>query len=78
MISQHYLEGDLSEGAILLPNTLLGPDPQQTRPYLKALSLAFFNRHLMGQTAMNEVLSQSYLDSLGIDLFRSTIVKDLN
>lgn len=73
-----FLEGDLSEGAIPLPDTLLGPDPQQARPYLKALSLAFFNRHLMDQTTMDGFLSQSYLDSLGTDLFRPTIVKDLN
>ena len=73
-----FLEGDLSEGAIPLPNTLLGPDPQQARPYLKATSLAFFNRHLMNQTTMDRFLSQSYLDSLDINLFRPTIVKDLN
>ena len=73
-----FLEGDLSEGAIPLPSTLLGPDPQQARPHLKAISLAFFNRHLINQTAMDGFLSQSYLDSLDTDLFRSTIVKDLN
>ncbi len=71
-----FLEGDLSEGAIPLPSTLLGPDPQQARPYLKALSLAFFNRHLLNQTAMDSVLSQPYLDSLGTDLFQLAIVRD--
>lgn len=72
-----FLEGDLSEGALPLPTTLVGPDPQQARPYLKALSLAFFNRHLLDQTAMDNFLSQPYLDSLGTDPFQLTLVQAL-
>lgn len=70
-----FLEGDLSEGALPLPTTLVGPDPQQARPYLKALSLSFFNRHLLNQTTMDSFLSQSYLDSLGTAPFQLTIVQ---
>lgn len=73
-----FLEGNLTEGAIPLPSTLLGPDPQQARPYLQALSLAFFNRHLMGQGDAEGFLSQPYLDSLGTDPFQLTIVRDLD
>ncbi|MEM7795174.1 MAG: hypothetical protein AAF579_12095 [Cyanobacteria bacterium P01_C01_bin.118] len=73
-----FLEGDLSEGALPLPTTLVGPDPQQARPYLKALSLSFFNRYLLNQTAMDSFLSQPYLDSLGTDPFQLTIVQQAN
>ncbi|MEM9008774.1 MAG: hypothetical protein AAGE59_35345, partial [Cyanobacteria bacterium P01_F01_bin.86] len=73
-----FLEGDLSEGALPLPTSLIGSDPQQARPYLKALSLAFFDRYLRNQTAMDSFLSQSYLDSLGSDPFQLAIVKTLD
>ena len=72
-----FLEGDLSEGAIPLPDGLLGPDPQHTRPYLQALSLAFFNRHLLDQTDMEGFLSQPYLDSLGTDPFQLSITQTI-
>jgi predicted dienelactone hydrolase len=73
-----FLEGNLTEGAIPLPSTLLGPDPQRARPYLQALSLAFFNRHLLGQSEAEGFLTQPYLDSLGTDPFRLTIVRELD
>ena len=72
-----FLEGELSEGALPLPSNLLGPDPQQARPYLQALSLAFFNRHLLDQTDMDSFLSQPYLDSLGTAPFQLVIVQTL-
>ncbi|MEM9008225.1 MAG: alpha/beta hydrolase [Cyanobacteria bacterium P01_F01_bin.86] len=72
-----FLEGDLTEGALPLPSALLGPDPQQARPYLSALSLAFFNRHLLGQIDAERFLTQPYLDSLGTDPFQFTIVRNL-
>ena len=71
-----FLEGDLTEGALPLPGALLGPDPQQARPYLKALSLAFFNRHLLGQIDAEGFLTQPYLDSLGTDPFQFTIIRN--
>ncbi|NEQ49946.1 MAG: alpha/beta hydrolase [Leptolyngbya sp. SIO3F4] len=73
-----FLAGDLSEGAIPLPSALLGPDPQQARPYLKSLSLAFFNRHLLDQTEADTFLSQSYLESLGTTPFQVTIFQNSN
>ena len=73
-----FLEGDLTEGALPLPGALLGPDPQQARPYLKALSLAFFNRHLLGQIDADGFLTQPYLDSLGTDLFQFSIIRNLS
>ncbi len=71
-----FLQGNLTEGAIPLPSNLLGPDPQAAQPYLKALSLAFFDRHLRDQTRAEGYLSQPYLDSLGTDPFRFAIVRD--
>ena len=70
-----FLEGDLSEGAIPLPTSLLGPNPQQARPYLKSLSLAFFNRHLLNQTEADSSLNQVYLNMLGTMPFQVTIVR---
>lgn len=72
-----FLEGDLSEGAIPLPSDLLGPDPYLARSYLKALGLAFFDRHLLDQTSAEKFLTQSYLDSLSTDPFNLTLVRSL-
>lgn len=70
-----FLEGNLNEGALPLPERLLGPNPQLARPYLKTLSLAFFNRHLREQTEADGFLTQPYLDSLGDAPFRATLVR---
>ena len=71
-----FLQGNLTDGAIPLPSNLVGPSPQQARPYLQALGLAFFNRHLRGQTDAEGYLSQPYLDTLGTEPFRFSIVRD--
>jgi len=71
-----FLEGNLNEGALPLPERLLGSDPQLARPYLKALSLAFFNYHLLRQTKANGWLTQPYLNSLGTEPFRITLVRN--
>ena len=73
-----FLGGDLSEGAIPLPSSLLGPDPQLAQPYLKALSLAFFDRYLLDNSEAQGLLTQTYLDSLGIDPFQIAIVRNYN
>ena len=70
-----FLEGDLTSGAIPLPSTLLGPDPLQARPYLEALSLAFFNRYLQDQSEAERFLTQPYLDTLGANPFQLSIVR---
>jgi len=72
-----FLAGNLSEGAIPLPEGLLGPDPQQARPYLQTLSFAFFNRHLLSQTDMDHFLSQTYVESLETDAFQLAIIRNL-
>lgn len=72
-----FLEGNLTEGAIPLPSTLLGPDPSRARPYLQALSLAFFNRHLLDQPDAESFMTQPYLDSLGTEPFQLSIVRSL-
>ncbi|MDA0268374.1 MAG: alpha/beta hydrolase [Cyanobacteria bacterium] len=71
-----FLQGHLTEGAIPLPSRLLGPNPRPAQPYLKALSVAFFDRHLRDQTSAEGYLTQPYLDSLGTDPFRFAIVRD--
>jgi predicted dienelactone hydrolase len=71
-----FLQGNLTDGAIPLPSNLVGPSPQQSRPYLQALGLAFFNRHLRGQTDAEGYLSQFYFDALGTEPFRFSIVRE--
>lgn len=72
-----FVEGSLEEGALPLPSSLLGPDPQKARPYLKAVSLSFFNRHLLLQSDAEAFLTQPNLDLLGTKPFRLAIVRNL-
>ncbi len=72
-----FLDGNPTAGAIPLPSTLLGPDPQLAQPYLKALSLAFFDRHLLDNREADGLLSQPYLDSLGTEPFQVAIIRRL-
>jgi predicted dienelactone hydrolase len=47
-----------------LPSSLTGPDPALVHAYMKALSLAFFQTHLLGQPEAQSYLSASYVRSL--------------
>jgi len=42
--------GEGSAGVLPVPDSFVGPDPTQSHPAIKALSLAFFNQHLRQQS----------------------------
>jgi predicted dienelactone hydrolase len=72
-----FLQGSASGSPLPLPEGFLGPDPSLAHPYLKGLSVAFFDRHQRGQPEADRYLSQGYLDSLAQDPLRALIVREL-
>ncbi|MBD0269376.1 MAG: alpha/beta hydrolase [Cyanobacteria bacterium Co-bin8] len=70
--------GDNTGGGVLpLPAGLQGPPSTAAHPYLRALSLAFFNRYSLGQPEATAYLSQPYLETFDQAPFRVTIVQDV-
>ncbi|MEB3191990.1 MAG: alpha/beta hydrolase [Snowella sp.] len=70
------------EGTNDLPEILVGPSPSLAQTYLKAISLAFFNRYLHQQTQFDDYLtdtaiSQFSQDPLPLQLRRSLTKEEL-
>lgn len=65
-------------GQVPIPPQLIGPDPEKAYPYLKALSLTFFNVHVRDRSDYRAYLSEEYLQTLGPSPFTINLVKDLN
>lgn len=59
-----FIGDDGTSEVIDLPESVLGPSGTLAQPGLKAMGLAFFNRHLRGQAPYNAYLNQNYVDSL--------------
>jgi predicted dienelactone hydrolase len=53
-------EGEFSLAGVSIPRSLIGPDPQRTRAYLKALSTAFFQTYIAQQPTYRPYLSATY------------------
>jgi predicted dienelactone hydrolase len=53
-------EGDL----VTLPQGLIGPDPNISQSYLKAIGLAFFKAHLDNQSQFRPYLSSGYVKTI--------------
>jgi predicted dienelactone hydrolase len=70
-----FLQGGVTGGVMPLPRRLVGPNPQLAQPYLKALGLAFFDRHLRQQADAEGYLTQTYLDTLATEPFRAAIAR---
>ena len=68
--------GSADQGPLPVPESFIGPDPALSRPQIRGLSLAFFNRYLQGQRDQNIYLSQTYMDSWGQDPFRFNIIQN--
>ncbi|MBD2777587.1 alpha/beta hydrolase [Iningainema tapete] len=51
---------DTGENVLPVPPSLIGPDPAIARPYVNALSLAFFQTHLLNRQEYRPYLSASY------------------
>jgi predicted dienelactone hydrolase len=60
-----------------VPAEILGPTPEVTRNYMRALSLAFFRTHLLNQPGFRQYLTAAYgrvitQDPLRVDIIKST------
>lgn len=55
---------------------LTGPDPLQARGATQALSLAFFNRHLLNDAEADVFLNQAYLNAWPTDPFEFSLVTE--
>ena len=71
----HFTPLDASEQVLPVPDFLIGPDPTSAQPALKALTLAFFNRHLSELTDYSAFLTQTYLNQLASAPFQFNIVQ---
>lgn len=56
----HFSTLDESTGAIPVPPQAIGPNPDVAQDYMKALSLAFFETYIAGQSEYQVYLSASY------------------
>jgi len=56
----HFSTLDESTGAIPVPPQAIGPNPAVAQDYMKALSLAFFQTYIAGQSEYQVYLSASY------------------
>ncbi len=56
----HFSALDESTGAIPVPPQAIGPNPAVAQDYMKALSLAFFQTYIAGQSDYQVYLSASY------------------
>jgi predicted dienelactone hydrolase len=66
--------GAQKDGVFPVPQSFIGPDPELARPYLKGLSLAFFNRYLLEQFEDEAFLTQVYLDTMNQAPFQFNIM----
>jgi predicted dienelactone hydrolase len=60
-----------------IPPELAGPDPAVTRRYIRALSVAFFRTHLVGQSSYRPYLSAAYGRFLSQDPLRLDLITSL-
>lgn len=64
-------------GQLPIPPEIIGPDPNFAYPYLKALSLTFFNLHIRRELDNRNYLNDTYLNTIGSSLFQMTILEEL-
>lgn len=71
----HFSFLDFEGGGVLpVPPSFIGPDPRGARPQLKGLSLAFFNRYLLGRPEEAVFLTQTYLETMDQAPFEFDII----
>jgi predicted dienelactone hydrolase len=63
-------------GPFPVPEFLIGPDPKLAHPPMRAIGLAFFDRHLRDRG--NGFLTQSYLNTFEVEPFRFSLVRRLS
>lgn len=70
--------GSNSERSVLpIPAEVLGPDPSRARPYINALSTAFFQNYLANKSEYSSYLSAAYTESLSQEPFKLSLVRSL-
>ncbi|HBL14750.1 MAG TPA: hypothetical protein DD379_25850 [Cyanobacteria bacterium UBA11162] len=73
----HFSVLGASTQAIELPSPVMGPDPVIGQNYMKALSVAFFEVYLTGQSQYQRYLSASYAEFLSQDPMPISLVESL-
>jgi predicted dienelactone hydrolase len=61
-----------------VPAEIMGPTPEVTRSYMRALSLAFFRTHLLNQPGFRQYLTAAYGRSITQDPLRVDIIKSVD
>jgi predicted dienelactone hydrolase len=61
-----------------VPAEVLGPTPEVTRQYMRALSVAFFRTHLLNQTGFRQYLTAAYGRSITQDPMRVDMIKSVD
>ncbi|WP_254174810.1 alpha/beta hydrolase [Planktothrix pseudagardhii] len=74
----HFSFLEPGEKSVLpVPPQLIGPEPELAFPYLKAISLVFFNRYIRNQTEYLPYLNAGYIQRGETSPFSLTIVNSL-
>ncbi|NJM47494.1 MAG: alpha/beta hydrolase [Alkalinema sp. RU_4_3] len=61
-----------------VPTEVLGPTPEVTRQYMRALSVAFFRTHLLNQPGFRQYLTAAYGRAITQDPLRVDIIKSID
>jgi predicted dienelactone hydrolase len=69
---------DSSEGVLPVPKELIGPDPAIAQTYVKSLSVAFFQTHLLNQQQYQPYLSAAYSQYISQKPLDLSFVQSLN
>ncbi|WP_460202351.1 hypothetical protein [Scytonema sp. NUACC21] len=64
-----------SQGVLPVPPRLIGPDPAIAQSYVKALSLAFFQTHLIKRQEYRPYLSASYAKFISQSLINLSLIQ---
>ncbi|HBW56372.1 MAG TPA: hypothetical protein DEF27_00665, partial [Oscillatoriales bacterium UBA8482] len=73
----HFSFLQSGEAVIPVPAQIIGPNPELAFPFLKAISLVFFNSYIRGQTEYLPYLNAGYIQRLETSPFSLTIVNKL-
>jgi predicted dienelactone hydrolase len=61
-----------------VPAEILGPTPEVTRQYMRALTVAFFRTHLLNQPGFRQYLTAAYGRAITQDPLRLDIIKSID
>ncbi|MEL7034674.1 MAG: alpha/beta hydrolase [Cyanobacteria bacterium J06592_8] len=65
-----------SGGQLTVPPQLIGPDPNFAYPYLRALSLSFFETYLLDNSDYSPYVSQNYISTINNPHFDLSLIED--